>query len=98
MTVHNDLERAIAMAAAAKGNYLLFATESEDEKATQVFKQMAEDMDRHVLILESRRDYLNQHNALNKAQGDGNQQEQGGGNKQAQNKSGGQGGGKQPSA
>ena len=28
MTVHGDLERAIAMAQAAKGNYLLFASQS----------------------------------------------------------------------
>lgn len=58
MTVHADLERAIAVAESAKGNYLLFAVDSEDEKATQVFKDMAEDMERHVKILESRRDYL----------------------------------------
>lgn len=96
MTVHNDLERAIAMASAAKGNYLLFATESEDQKATEVFKQMAEDMDRHVTILESRMNYLGQHNPLNKAQGGNNNS--GGGDSQGNNqdkkqKNGGQGGG-----
>lgn len=58
MSVRNDLERAIAVAESAKGNYLLFAVDSEDDKATQVFKDMAEDMERHVKILESRRDYL----------------------------------------
>lgn len=65
MTVHNDIERALAMAEAAKGNYLLFAIDSEDDKAEQVFKEMAEDMERHVKILESRLDYLSQHNPLN---------------------------------
>lgn len=65
MTVRNDLERAIAMANASKGSYMLFATESEDDKAKQVFQDMAEDMDRHVQILESRRDYLDQYNQLN---------------------------------
>jgi rubrerythrin len=67
MTVRTDMERAIAMAEAAKGGYLLFATQSEDETAHQVFSDMAEDMKRHVMILESRRDYLDQHNKLNQA-------------------------------
>lgn len=70
MTVHGNLERAIALAEAAKGNYLLFATESEDDKAQKAFKDMAEDMDRHVQILESRRDYLEKHNPLNGGGGD----------------------------
>lgn len=65
MTVQRDLERAIAMAEAARGNYLLFASDSEDEKAQQVFTDMAEDMKRHVMILESRQEYLEKHNALN---------------------------------
>lgn len=81
MTVHTDLERAIAMASAAKGNYLLFATESQDQKAVQVFNLMAEDMDRHVTILESRRNYLAQHNPLNggnQASGRNNQGDGGG--------------------
>jgi hypothetical protein len=65
MTVRNEIDRALAMAHASKGSYMMFATESEDAKAEQVFAQMAEDMDRHVQILESRRQYLNQYNQLN---------------------------------
>jgi rubrerythrin len=65
MTVYGDLERAIAMAEASKGSYLLFATDSEDDKAKQVFQDMAEDMERHVTILKSRQDYLEQNNQLN---------------------------------
>ncbi|HEY8347323.1 MAG TPA: DUF1657 domain-containing protein [Symbiobacteriaceae bacterium] len=65
MTVVNDLERAIAMAEAIRGNYLLFAIETKEEKAKKVFKEMAEDMKRHVLILESRKEYLEKHNPLN---------------------------------
>lgn len=71
MTVRQDLEHSIAVAEAARGSYLLFATESEDQKAKQVFGDMAEDMQRHVKILESRRDYLDQHNQLNGANGQG---------------------------
>lgn len=65
MTVRADLERSIAMAEAAQGNYLLFAVDSEDERARQVFNDMAEDMQRHVKILQSRVEYLKQHNPLN---------------------------------
>lgn len=65
LTVRRDLDRAIAMAEASRGSYLLFATDSEDEKATTVFNDMAADMNRHVKILESRRDYLDKHNRLN---------------------------------
>ncbi|MFZ5816636.1 MAG: DUF1657 domain-containing protein [Bacillota bacterium] len=86
MTVQTDLQRAIAMAEAAKGNYLLFATDSEDQKATQVFRQMAEDMQRHVTILESRLNYLSQNNPLNK-QGQGEAQGQQGGQAQGQQRS-----------
>ncbi|HEY3368466.1 MAG TPA: DUF1657 domain-containing protein [Symbiobacteriaceae bacterium] len=71
MTVKADLDRAIAMAEASKGNYLLFSTESEDKKATQVFQDMAQDMERHVKILESRVDYLTQHNQLNASDSSG---------------------------
>lgn len=53
------------MAEASKGSYLLYAVESEDQKAKQVFQDMATDMDRHVKILQSRMDYLDQNNQLN---------------------------------
>lgn len=65
MTVRQDLERSIAMAEASKGSYMLFATESDDQKAKQVFQDMASDMERHVTILKSRVDYLDQYNQLN---------------------------------
>ncbi|HYF91993.1 MAG TPA: DUF1657 domain-containing protein [Symbiobacteriaceae bacterium] len=82
MTVYANLERSLAMAEASKGNYLLFATESEDEKAKQVFQDMADDMDRHAKILQSRIDYLQQNNQLNAGQGGGNQQQNQNKNKQ----------------
>jgi len=78
MTVYNDLERAIAMAEAAKGSYMLFSTESEDGQATKVFKEMAQDMQRHVTVLESRLEYLNEHNKLNAGGGIEGGQSEGG--------------------
>lgn len=77
MTVYSDLQRAIAMAEALRGSYLLFATDTEEEKAQKVFTDMAEDMKRHVLILESRKEYLQQ-NPLNAAKGQGGGEQQGG--------------------
>lgn len=65
MTVLNDLEKAIAMAESIRGSYLIFAAETEEEKARKVFKEMAEDMKRHIMILESRKEYLEKHNPLN---------------------------------
>lgn len=82
MTVVREIEKAIAMAEASKGNYLLFASDSEDQQATRVFRDMAQDMERHVQILESRREYLTKHNNLNAAQGQAGQQEQGVGGQQ----------------
>ncbi len=74
MTVKTDLEHAIARAEASKGTYLLFGAESEDQKAQTVFRDMAEDMDRHILILQSRLKYLGQYNKLNADRADqGNQ-------------------------
>lgn len=75
MTVRQDLDKQIAMAEASKGNYLLFAVDSEDEKARQVFQDMASDMERHVTILKSRADYLDQYNPLNADDGDDDAQD-----------------------
>jgi len=74
MTVYANLERALAMVEASKGNYLLFATDSEDDKARQVFQDMASDMERHAKILQSRIDYLEQNNQLNADESDGQKQ------------------------
>ncbi|HWI53628.1 MAG TPA: DUF1657 domain-containing protein [Symbiobacteriaceae bacterium] len=76
MTVYANLERALAMVEASKGNYLLFATDSEDDKAKQVFQDMASDMERHAKILQSRIDYLEQNNQLNAGESDGQGQDQ----------------------
>jgi rubrerythrin len=74
MTIRQDLDKQIAMAEASKGSYMLFAVGSEDEKARQVFSDMAADMERHVKILQSRADYLDQYNPLN-ADGGGDEDE-----------------------
>lgn len=90
MTVQGELQRAMAIAEAAKGNYLLFAAQTEDQKAQQIYTEMAEDMDRHAQILQSRMDFLEQKyggGESGKDQQD-KKQKQGGGEKQQQDKGG----------
>lgn len=60
MTVRSEIERAKAIAEAARGNYLLFAEQTAERKAKTVFREMADDMERHTKILTSRLDYLEQ--------------------------------------
>lgn len=60
MTVQREIERAKAIAEAARGNYLLFSEQTEEKKARAVYREMAEDMERHTRILESRLEYLQQ--------------------------------------
>lgn len=65
MTVERDLERALAMTHQAQGTYALWAADTEDENAREVYQGMARDMERHAAILESRLQYLNHYNQLN---------------------------------
>jgi len=54
MTVKSDLEKAKAAADSAKGTYEAFATATDDQNAKQMFQQMAQDMERHNSMIESR--------------------------------------------
>ncbi|MCG0237796.1 MAG: DUF1657 domain-containing protein [Firmicutes bacterium] len=68
MTVQQDLQKAIATAKAQMGTYAVFAASTQDPAARAMFDGMAQDMDRHVKVLESRLQYLNQNNQLNQQQ------------------------------
>lgn len=54
MTVKKDLEKALAAAQSAKGTYSTFAASTDDQSAQTMFEQMAQDMDRHIVQLNSR--------------------------------------------
>jgi len=54
MTVKKDLEKAVAAAESAKGTYAAFATSTDDQGAKTMFEQMSQDMDRHIVQLNSR--------------------------------------------
>jgi rubrerythrin len=54
MTVHSDLQKAVAAAESAKGTYATFAQATEDQSAKQMFESLSQDMDRHLSQLNSR--------------------------------------------
>ncbi|MDA8442438.1 MAG: DUF1657 domain-containing protein [Peptococcaceae bacterium] len=68
MTVQADLKKAVASAEAAKGTYSMMAESTEDQSAKQMFKELSQDMDRHVDMLNSRLGYVTQNNTLNNQQ------------------------------
>jgi rubrerythrin len=68
MTVQQDLEKAVASAESAQGTYLSFASATQDKTQQQMFKSMAEDMQRHIDQLKERLDYVTQNNPLNQQQ------------------------------
>lgn len=68
MTVASDLKKAIAAAESAKGSYATFAESTEDQMAKAMFQQLAQDMDNHILQLNSRLNYLNSSNPMNQGQ------------------------------
>jgi rubrerythrin len=60
MTVKSDLQKAIAAAESAKGTYAMFAQSTEDQSAKQMFQSMSQDMDKHLMQLQSRLSYTSQ--------------------------------------
>lgn len=76
MTVKSDLEKAKIAAQSALANYADFGNKTEDQMAKQMFKQMEQDMQRHIDMLNSRLNYLNQKNELNQMQASQQQQQQ----------------------
>lgn len=59
MTVKSDLQKALASAQSAKGNYATFAASTDDQSAKQMFQEMERDMDRHIAQINSRLNYVN---------------------------------------
>jgi rubrerythrin len=76
MTVQQDLQKAIASAKSAEGSYAVFAASTQDQVAKAMYQDMAQDMQRHQQILQSRLQYLNSSNALNQQQQQKQQQQQ----------------------
>lgn len=66
MTVKSDIEKAKAQALSAQGSYATFANSTDDPVAKQMFEQMERDMGRHVDQLNSRLNYINANNDLNR--------------------------------
>lgn len=64
MTVQSDLEKAVAAAKAQMGTYALFETSVQDASGKKMFNEMAQDMQRHVEVLNTRLSYLEKNNPL----------------------------------
>lgn len=65
MTVQQDLQKAVAAAESAQGSYLTFASATQDQAQQQMFKSMAQDMERHIEQLRDRLTYVSDNNPLN---------------------------------
>ncbi|MEW6308855.1 MAG: DUF1657 domain-containing protein [Bacillota bacterium] len=65
MTVKSDLQKALSSCEEVRGSYAKMAQSTHDQMAKQTFGQMKADMDRHVMFLSDRLEYLNVSNRLN---------------------------------
>ena len=74
MTVESDLKKALASAQVALGTYSDFAQSTQDQSAKQMFDDMAQDMERHVSLINTRLEYLKRNNPM--IQGGGGQAQQ----------------------
>lgn len=69
MTIQSDLEKAVATAQSALGSYETFASSTQDESAKSMFKDLSNDMQRHVGVLKGRLNYVTENNPMNKPLG-----------------------------
>lgn len=65
MTVQQDLQKAVAAAQSALGTYSSFSLSTQDQSAKQMFEELSQDSQRHIAMLNSRLNYINQNNGLN---------------------------------
>jgi len=68
VTVQKDLQKALAAAESAKGTYASFSAATDDQSAKSMFKQMSQDMDRHIAQLNSRLGVVDQNQLNNQEQ------------------------------
>lgn len=65
MTVKSDIQTAIASAESAKGSYATMSNATDDPEVKNTFEQMSFDVDRHLLFLNDRLNFITQNNSLN---------------------------------
>lgn len=68
MTVQSDLQKNVAQAQSLLGSYSMAASSTQDQMAKKMYKEMTQDMQRHVDSLNARLSYLEKNNHLNKQQ------------------------------
>ncbi len=68
MTTQSDLQKAVATAESLKGSYAIFATSTQDQAAKKMFREMEQDMQRHVDSLNARLSYIEKNNPMYRQQ------------------------------
>ena len=66
MTVKSDVKKSIAACEALRGSYILAAETTEDQLAKKMYNEMKADLEKHLIYLANRLDYINLNNELNK--------------------------------
>lgn len=66
MTVKSDLQKAVATSESLRGTYTLMAESTEDQMAKQMFNVMKADLEKHIVYINNRLDYLTLSSELNK--------------------------------
>jgi len=64
MTVQSDLQKTVAGAKTLLGSYEMFASSTQDQAAKTMFKELAQDMQRHIDSLNNRLSYLEKNNPM----------------------------------
>lgn len=62
MTIESDLQLALARAEQLKGSYAVFAGSTQDPDAKKMYRQLHQDMQRHVDSLYQRISYVTNNN------------------------------------
>ena len=65
MTIQADLQKAVAAAQSALGTYSTFSLSTQDQSAKAMFEELSKDAQRHVSMLNSRLEYIEQNNSMN---------------------------------
>lgn len=65
MTIQADLQKAVAAAQSALGTYSTFSLSTQDQSAKAMFEELSKDAQRHVSMLNSRLEYIEQSNPMN---------------------------------
>lgn len=64
MTVQSDLQKAVAQCQSLLGTYQVCETSTQDQVAKTMFKELGQDIQRHIDHLNNRLSYLEKNNPM----------------------------------